>query len=127
MMNLYFHKISMTIAFKYFCLKNQKKIDFEIYDFRTNFSLKKALKKSTKYFTRISREKSELKNYLLTEKIFENTVRFINTALNKFFAVKFLNEQILNQMKLSQLTSLTNHAQKTQISYRPSNLERCVC
>ena len=126
-MNFNFHIISMTIVFKYFCLKNQKKIDFRIYDFRTNFLLKKALKKSTKYFTRISREKSELKNYLLTEKIFENTVRFINTALNKFFAVKFLNEQILNQMKLSQLTSLTNHAQKTQISYRPSNLERCVC
>lgn len=117
----------MTIEFKYFCLKNQKKIDFRIYDFRTNFLLKKALKKSTKYFTHISREKSELKNYLLTEKKIENKVRLINTALNKIFAVKFLNEQILNQMKLLQLTSLTNHAPKTQISYRPSNLERCVC
>ena len=35
----------MTIEFKYFCLKNQKKIDFRIYNFRTKIFLKKALKK----------------------------------------------------------------------------------
>ena len=78
-------------------------------------------------FIHIRGTKLEFKKRVLTKKIFTNKVRFINCRKGLILWWFIFNEHILNQMNLLQLTSFTNHASKAQVSYRPSDLERCVC